>query len=854
MSVKDLLIKHAYDNVWCAPGVDSQFILSPTRITPVGGVFFSTTIDNSIYNLPKKGPRFDIFTFGDILPQVLGLRKESDVWIPASRHGLDKNLLIHIYNKDGVHFPLDRAWFLHTRNGNLVVAILREEKLVNFSREDLYIRFRSAAYFRLDDNPVTGVKSESLLFKDNDNNFMSFRERFLNHKSLDYGHAFAFVNGRRVRDFNHNVLKTDDVLEYLWDGDVKEVVELPLTELRSFQSELDEATKFFFNRAGIGEDIDFVDDTDFYLLNYTKPNEYTGIYYHQNDPSSIRMVTHRDYSIKSLYINAIMNREGWSTTDDIRVEAIIRYSGFDRDLVDDHFRLHELFKLEEADRLNAMFGSEMGVDVWRASNLEKSMYLTIMGKKYGTITSDEVMEAYGYNAVTKLVSNLPLKITDSSGIYNLGYNNFFNSVVYEYREDGLLLGYYNHKQGRNYSIRNQESKYLEVYNGSTGDSTKTIYNSHKSLSPTYLDLSRDYRFYKTKRPKLDINTEWEDITGNEDYYSMDVDKVIWTSEVDDFNTAIRNDLDFVTRDVMVDSSNGDLVFTINTLEKIEDKVDIYTVMTIPPGEVDIFLNGHELIERIDYYMEWPEISIHSLKHRDETLPQQKVTYRLRGFCKEDLTLDTEIETGFVVQNQISRNGKYNLRDDKITRVSIGGKLRTPDEVDFAEEGTFTKGIPNGTPYKITHPYIPLLGLLERKTYDYRKDSIIIDKQIEGYMDIYKPEEELDSLHVVEEKYHVISPFISKIIEDVVSGFISMNDFKEDYSQHELKDRFKGYTYLLKYDPVLKEERKELFLFRPHVHDNLELDVYQYKLIERLISTYLDNKIDLSRYVTLIERG
>lgn len=853
MSSKNILVDHAYKNVWCAPGVDRQFILSPTRLSSVGGVVWSMKIDGIIHNLPEHGPRFDVFTFGDILPQSLGMLTDEQKWISGNVHARVNNLLIYVYNKDGVQFPIDRVYFLHTRTGNLVVAIKRTERLTNFSRESLYIRWRSAAYFGNDDRTVVGVRTESHLYVNSGSDYLTFREHWLTYKDLGYGHALAFVNGLRVRDFNIRDLRQGDILEYIWDGDIKEVVELPLSELKTFQSDLDESTKYFFNRAGIGDAIDFVDDTDVYILNYTKPAAYTGVYYHQNKVDSIRMVTHRDYALKSLYVNGLLNKQGWSIDDDIRVEVIIRESGFDRELVDEHHRIKELFKLNEIDRINAMFGSDTGVDVWRPAELEQSMYLTLMGVKYGTIQSDQVVEAYGYNAVSRLVSNSPIKVDPDERYVNLGFNNYIDSVVYEYNTDGVLLGWYNHDVGRNYPLRHSTTEYIEVYSGSTSESTKGVYNSQHRSHQVMLDPKRDYRFYSTINEGDDLNAKWQDITGDVDYYTVVNDRVVWTGLVDNRHTLIRNDLDFVTRHLEIDSREGIVVFTIATLEDIDDKSNSYTIMTVPPGEIDIYLNGHDLVEGVDYYINWPEVSINSLRYRKDS-PTQTVTYRLRGFCTTDLEFDQPTDSGFIIHNQLSRNGRFNLRDDKITRISINGQLRLPSEVDFAEDGTFDKPIPNGTPYKITHPYTPLLDLIEGKTYPFRSLSIHTDKQIEEYMDIYNPEEPIDIPNNIANKYILVSPFCSKIVEDILAGVISMDDFMEDYSQQEVLDRFDGYRYLLQYDPVLRETRTDLFTFRPHVHESVVLDVYQFKLIDRIIKVFLEDKLELNRYATLKERG
>lgn len=850
----NFLVDHAYTNVWCGPGQDQQHILAPTRITPTRGATWRVVIGMSWYTLPVQGDKYDVFVFGDILPSNLGMDDRMETWISANAHCEANALLIHLYNRNGVHYPLNKAWLMYTRTGNLVLALTRLPTLPNYAKEPIYVRWRSASFLSKPSQVSNlGVKVGNFIYTGNNSSYQAFRQTWLTIKNTPYGKAFAYVNGYRVRDFAIPNLKVGDQLEWIFDGDIKEVLEIPYKDLLSFESTLDNARKLLIPRSGLGVEIDFVDDLDFYLLRYSKVAEYRGIYFHQNRADAIRMVTHRDYAIHAQYVSSAILDQGWSLDDDIRVELTVRHSGWDRGLVDEHHRIKELFKLDEVSRLNAMVGPNSGVSVWQAAALESSSYLTLMKVKMGQLTSGMVIDAYGYNAVSKLTGLVPLEVPANARFLDLKYGQYTHSTVYEYNQDGVLIGWYPHRKQRQYAIRNADCRYVEAYAGTGGIGLSTVYNNHLSQTPLTLDAQRDYRFYLGRMLGTGVFGDWQDITGNDAYYTIVNNAVQWQGLPLGAVTAIRNDLDFLSKDIFIPSRDGVGIFTVGTSEVYPGRSNIYDIMDIPPGEYDIFINGHDAVEDIDYYCKWPEFCIISNRYWKNT-PEQKITIRARGFCKSDLSFDQPGDRGFVIHNQLSRNGRYDVRDDRVTRVSIGGVLYTTDELGFAEDGTLLENIPNGTPYRITHPYVPMLDLVPGDTYSYRKLSLEVDDEVAGYMDVYRPEPTITTPNPIPERYGVVSSFISKVIEDILSGFITMDEFKGNYSQQAVVDRLQGYMYLLEYDPLKRDIRSDLFTVLPHRRQgNVELSIYEYRFVERAISVFLNGKIELNRYVVIVAK-
>ena len=862
-STNNLLIDHAYRNVWCGPGQDTQHIVSPVRISPERGALWSTPIDNSQYNLPTQGDRYDVFVFSDILPELVGMADTKEVWIPVVNHVKNTPMSIYLFNKEGVFFPLQLAWFLYTRMGNLVIALKRNDRaikwveLVNgeYKYNPLFVRWRSpAVYKELDDSYRKLVDYSYLEYKGNNIDYQTWRNRLIEQKAL-YPTIKVYHNGFRVRDFDTNVLRGNDHLEWYYESDVRRTIEYKLNELPSFESELDGTRKYLLTRGQLGEGIDFVDDIDVFIKNYTKANYYNGVYYHQAQVDSIRMVTHRDYALKSAYVHAAILNQGWSLNDDIRIELVVRYSGYDRALVDEAHRIKELFKLDDVSRVNAMVGSDSGVDAWKASELENSMYLKLMSAPYHSLTADNVIEAYGYNAVARILGDLPTEIETGNRFIKLKRAQQQACTVYEYSAQGQMLGFYVVEGQTQYALRHPNTKYAEVLIGKGGISLEVSYNVHTTTRVFRMDPKRAYRVYKGLIGTSGSVGYWEDVTGDEEVYTLNEQKeVIWNQVGNGVVTAIKNDLDFLSKTFTLPNTDGAYVFTVGTEEVYPGVSDVYEMMSLKPGEYDVFLNGWDLVEGIDFYCNWPEFCIVNKRYLDHTKEAQEITIRARGFCTKELETDHQIDSGFIIHNQLSRNATFNLRDDKVTRVTVGGALKLKESLGFAEDGTLVDAIPNGTPYKISHPYIPLMVMVPEDTYDYRERANVVDKQIEGYMDEYHKEDEVLTPNPIPERYPVVSPFISKIIEDMKGGFITTDEMESYLTVQEVKERFKGYTYLLAYDPTVREERDDLFKFTPHQYkDLIDLDLYQYRVVEMLIRAYLNNRIELSRYVRIVER-
>ena len=159
------------------------------------------------------------------------------------------------------------------------------------------------------------------------------------------------------------------------------------------------------------------------------------------------------------------------------------------------------------------------------------------------------------------------------------------------------------------------------------------------------------------------------------------------------------------------------------------------------GHYEIYLNGRILIPDLDYRMQFPRVIIVNKDYLDYTLDAQQILVVGANFCNTDFSERTKRDSGFVVDGMLSTNGKFNIRDDVVTRFSLHGKLIHRDELNFAEDDTGVIMLPgaNGQPFMATEILVPMHDAITGDAMQMRDISRDLDRRIEAYMTNMLPE-------------------------------------------------------------------------------------------------------------------
>ena len=104
------LLKHAIDNVWCAPDQDNQYIIELHRVTKMMGEPNRVQLFNRKIMLPIANKRFHVFTADRLEPKQLRMLMSREDWISEKWFNIgelinDTSIFVNIYNEKGVEIP-----------------------------------------------------------------------------------------------------------------------------------------------------------------------------------------------------------------------------------------------------------------------------------------------------------------------------------------------------------------------------------------------------------------------------------------------------------------------------------------------------------------------------------------------------------------------------------------------------------------------------------------------------------------------------------------------------------------------------------------------------------------------------
>lgn len=851
------LVDHVVKTTWCAPDQDKQAIIQPAKLTPFGGVWNKVDILWRTYTLPEPKVRFHVYQIGQLHPLLLGLFP-SRKWMTVAENCNLMNMVVDIYSERGIEFPRIEAWYMVTEDKNLIFALKEQDSVpINIDTEKMFVRVYTNAYFdslrRLPDAHGIEVTGKRIL---NTQEILDMQVVFQDYTTRPYGKAYGYVNGMFVSTIDLLTVQVGDVVEMLYDSSIKKVVDFNVKTLKDFVSWLDSSRKYLLHYAGKQSVLDYQDDIDIHLIKKQSGNRYRGIYFHKNDPTALRNVTHKDYSVPvHRVVNFTDGIEEWNDPNELTLRLHIRHSGFgeQKHLIFENNRIHELYKMKDADLTRAMLGIDATLEFWQAANLEGSAYTAIMASRTSCISRELTEEALGYNAISSEIGFTPkfTRMSSNQNIADVPYVLQEGAVVHEYDKDGILIDWSNHLPGATYKARDNGTKLVEMLGGIGAEMLDETYGQQT----TTLDPNNSYRFYTCEIRNGNPTNVWKDVTG-ESVYAVVNNKVTWFVDPLTTYTLVRGDSVTLAYTARYTPTGGVLKFSLKH-KAFRNGIIGDWVMQIPMGQLDVWLNGKSLIKDIDYVINFPEIVITTREYfTSDPNGEQRVDIRFAGFCTKDLELEPTGDYGWVNKDQLSRNNRYDIRDDKVLRITAGGRTFDRSQLKFAEtSGTVFIANMNGKPYQIKDIVVPVRNTTPSDTYVLREPAQVIDKRISDYLSAKLPQPASNQPNPILNPYQLYSPFICKILYDLKSGILDDPGMYQHMSDQYVVDMVEPYTYLLKFDPTQPTSQvkdSEYVTIRPHNLDTvIDLYVWKYRFLARVVELYSNGLVTLSHFVRLV---
>lgn len=865
-------VDYAQKNIWCTPRQDTQSIIAPTRVSQPGGVWTNFNWQWERMPLPTTDTtRYHVYMFNKIRPADLGLPDNDGTWVQLSTQMRPRNLIVDIYSNRGIQMPRFGVWYRLSKNQTLLFAVQIQGRInINLETEQLYFRFYRNAYYNSQaSDPVADYIETQGQVIIGSNDLLTLQNSYQNaltqiaNGQRPGGAVYAFVNGYRVNTISPFNVSIGDVVEWIYDSSIFKVMEIPVLNLPTFTSTLD--TKFKYLLRDLDDTITqiaYFDDNDMWLYvppASTAPQFWKGAYYHRNQLDAVRMVTHKDYAIPVDYVDQYVTQNtelGWTDPNRLMIRIHLRKSGWNRTLVDEANRISALYRLPDDQITQAMVGTNALVPNWQAATLEASTYPAVMGAKLADITMPLVQQALGYNAMSKILADTPqpLVLTNGQLTCQLPYGLTEFSTGYEFDSNGLLVGAGQHRGGTTYVASNDGVAIAEIIYG-IGN---VLLGDQEGQQIVTLTEGVDYRVYTcpidpvTNQPTF----QWTDITGSGQYAVIGTTLTMLTDETKVY-PLVRTLSTHLFYETSIPLHAGTLEFTLshNTLRK----GNIVSIsMEIPMETLDIWINDHRLVKDIDYKVNFPKVTVISRAFFvNPQTDNQKVSVRATGLYDPTATLKPVDDTGFVMWGRLSNNHRFDVRDDKVQLVHVGGRTFRKSDLKYAEDdaGVLVPDGLNGSPYRIADITVPMPLLVGTTTYAYRQPALQTDQVVSNYLTSKIAEADPSGPSVIPGYWPLYSPFFSTILADLMSGVLQPSYLQGPvrYTDEQVLATCKPYESWLAVDPmnVVNQVDPDNAYVEPHPYNTtLTISFYLFQFLQRVNTLYFQGQLNLQNYLNL----
>lgn len=859
----EVLKKHVLDHVWCTPLLDFHSIYKPQRITPTNGARKWVWTVRDRYRLPTDD-QYHVFQIGQVPPTILAMDKEfvPNTWYSLSYLVNRDAVQIDAYTTNGQYFPRFEIFLTRTANKNVLVAIRRYNDYLDLNHEDLYLRFYKNAWFGTDEfhqgagvlTNGKGLHTEGMWINTVADR-LAFQAKFNQFKDLGIGHTQCAVGGRQIKVPSDKTIALGEWAEILFDASVAEVHRIPISTLETFDSVLDSVRKYLVHPpTTLNKDLVYwKDDVDFFLFREVTPSIQKGTYVHQNKLNSVRMITHRDYSLGVGDLEQYaLNLGFWDHLNQAVLEIHLRHSAYQKTLPFEHNRIHELYKIDDDRIVPAMLGHLSAVDEWRVEHLEQAAYPKIMRARDMNIQYPDIRQALGYNAITRLLNLNPVSTEEHNG-YNAAKRPpqcYEGCLVLEYDVDGkFLLGDYQNTVGTWYYTQNPAAQKVEFYPGPAG------VNAQRFMGDTSITVRSDESILILKCPisQGSPTYQWE-VANTSDYTDVEIGpsqrQITMTLDPQLWYFYFVKDSGVVYYEKTIASGKHRVELALGYGARVNGVWE-WQEDFVPFDFVQLTMNGRSLVEGIDYTVKWPNVIIHSKAAYDTGKSAQDVTVLMMGIPENHDTYNPVKDVGFTVHGAISHDHRFQVRDDRVNRIIVDGKLLSEDDVFYAEEEDSPKTLPNARPYSLRTPPIPVtLDTFDVDRYSWLQQSRDLDARVSAWLTDELPQPEIPGPNLYNGKYELISPTLSAIVRDLEEGYLDATVIPDVITDVWLYEFLEDYLWLMEYDPA-SVEQEEFVAIHPHGYrSEISLPIRQYDLVVRANHVFFDDRVKIHQLIKI----
>lgn len=831
------LVRYTDDHLWSNPEENQQYQVKLNRITEEYGYSSNFSYMNKWRTLPKKNTFFHVFSAGGLHPGYWNFKNNTlrrnplDRWVNIGLLCKARGLKVDVYSTKGFSQSRSHCWLMVTYDGLVLIAIQKLGKTPVVDGDDMHFRCYTPSVLVDKSRLVTNETGNPYIFEtcvyENPGEYSTFLGRY-NAVKARPGYTGLIHNGVEIygTPADVNPIAPGDVIEFWHDPTVLRADRYAYNTLLSFHSDLDQKKKLILHPPKIRGDftIRYFDDNDYFLLGTKR----RGLYLHRNDEKTIRQLTHVDVAVADDVVNAMTEyHPDLSDPLDCQILVLVRKTAWVFQWPHEHQRIRYLYRMPDIDIMRAMVDARANMPEWTAKELEQGPVLQLLRKQWKNVKRDDAIMSVGYNAATRVLSETPVRATYLPGSRGVDvpvtYQEGF--TAWEHDANGQLLEWRNMTGVLYYSPFNPACAMVEFTMGSTGRVLDTLVTNQD------VDVSKDWD-YQVYVSSWNINLgelvgPWTNVTGDPAMYIIKDGVLIWKGldRVNKRGILITNKK-ILGYQFQLEHMDHSLAFAITDVYE-----DGGQLVDLTFAQIDIWLNKHPLVDKVDWI--YKDGYCYIINKEFLVDGPQDIVVRAMGLDKTVVLPNADTELGFVDGGVIGRVDRYNLRGDRVTRTVINGALYLTDEVPRAErEVPDDIGNPlNGKPYMVKHHWCPIRFVEDYDLVPYRQRSRETDQRVSDYLTKWLPKPQTNAEEIdwengdphrpdgsgvavipnLQDKYRLFSPFLNVIVNGVLNGLIHLPN-KDDgdtyYSDQDIKDVVKAYTWWLKYDPIpLKFDRR-----------------------------------------------
>ena len=828
-----VLVGHALNKLACNYNALLKSTYTLPRITILGGAFASFKSAFNSFDLPTKNTYYHLYELHLDSQDIFGVNGlYKNTWYTLASVYQSTHMRFSILTATGGIMHLSLCYLRVKANGTLIIAVPVITKINSTPDAALILEvFYNDYYTRTDAAGSVSIVSGTI---GSSQDSIALQATISSLSSVAGSSLVYILNGRRVYGLSIASLSKGDYYEVISEQSVYKVVDFKYSTLLGFNSTLDAKQKFLLHYDGNDSGmIDHYKHVDIVLMDVVTNK---GAVVAQLTEDTIRMITHRDYAISCSVLASYLPVFSESNAlDNLYLRLVIHRPARQYTVDSYRGRLDYLYKLT-ARQYYTVLRSPGLLPAWSAPVLEASDYAKLMRQEYAATTQEVVESAYGYPYISKTFAANPVK-PDASGYITRPIAFQSPSTAFEYDANGVLLGYY--------ALNTQIVNVRPVYAGCAyvefieGIGQATLDEMYDSDVLTY-QSNYHYRAYirYLNNPSVDPSV-WADVTDTALFSNR-----AWAGDALTYATKrlVRSDRNFLLYSTPLTAVMGNYSHQV-TYRKVSGGSTVSSGAPVPLLDYDFFLNGHPLIKDVDYRFKHPVFTLCTSKYLKAT-GENTLMVRGTGFCKNDMTIREDDESGIVFNGVISKNSNVYPYSDTCNRIIVGGKMIMDDPGIYAET-TNNGPLVNGEPYAIKERATPLIGILLKndpwKFYETCKQE---ERAVMAFVNTQMGEANTATLNFTTGKYPLYSPFITYLITALKSGIYPDTLISTLVTKNDMDTVVNDFSNLLPFDPVTIPglDLNYFDIFPLPFKAVASLTTAQFNFLMRVIAVYCANRI------------